>query len=175
MEALIQPDIGLSFWTILCFVLLLVILKKTAWKPLIDAINEREEGLRRNLDSADQARKESEKIRDELNARLAAVKTESNEMLEDAHKMAEKSKEAIIAAANKSAASKIASAKKEIEAERVRAFKDMKRKVSHISLMAASKIMGASVDESKNAEISERFIDEAEKEIFGINDDSSQK
>ena len=168
MEALIQPDIGLSFWTILCFVLLLVILKKTAWKPLIDAINEREEGLRRTMESADQARKEAEKIKDELNERLADLKTEIKEQLEDARKTATREKEAMLDDARKTAASIIASAKKEIEAERVSALKDMKRKVASISMMTVEKLMSDSVDEKKNAELTEKYLAEAEKGELGI-------
>lgn len=163
MEALIQPDIGLSFWTILCFVLLLLILKKTAWKPLMDAINEREEGLRRTMESADYARKEAEKLRDELNARLAGLKTEIKEQLEDARKTAAKEKESMLEDARKSAASIIASAKKEIEAERASALKDMKRKAARISMMAAGKILADSVDEKKNAALAEKYIAEAEE------------
>ena len=172
MEALIQPDIGLSFWTILCFVLLLVILKKTAWKPLMDAINEREEGLRRTMESADYARKEAEKLRDELNERLAGLKTEIKKQLEDARKTAAKEKESILDDARKDAASIVASAKKEIEAERARAVKDMKRKIAKISTMAAGKMLPEFIDGEKNAEISEKYVAEAENS--GIRLDSSQ-
>ena len=174
MEALIQPDIGLSFWTILCFLLLLLILKKTAWQPLMEAINEREEGLRRTMADADQARREAEKIRDELNARLADVKNEVKEQLEDARRLAAKEKEAMIADARKSAAAIIASAKKEIAPERASALKDMKRKVSRISIMAAGKILASSIDEKANSGLAEKFIDEAEKDIDGIMRSSAQ-
>jgi len=173
MEALIHPDIGLSFWTIVCFVLLLLILKRTAWKPLMDAINEREEGLRRTMESANQAQKEAEKIRDELNSRLADLKSEIKEQLEEARKTASKEKEAMIADARKSAASIIAAAKKEIEAERAAALKDMKKKVSRISMMAAGKILQDSITGKENDALVEKYISEAEKSNLGFKDGSN--
>lgn len=174
MEALIQPDIGLSFWTILCFVLLLLILKKTAWKPLIDAINEREEGLRRTMESAEQARKEAEKIKDELNERFAELNSEIKERLEEARKTAAEEKEKIIEDARKSAASIVSAAKKEMDAEKSNALKDMKRKFARISMMTAEKLLADSVDEKKNAELAEKYVAEAEQKEIEINNDSAQ-
>ena len=164
MEALIRPDFGLSFWTIVCFVLLLVILRKTAWTPLINAINEREEGLRIARESTDQARIEAERVRDELNSRLAGLKSEIKEQLEDARKTAAREKEAMRADARKSAAGIIASAKKEIEAERAEALRDMKKRVAEISLMAAGQVLRKNMNSKANEELAGQFLAEIEKD-----------
>ncbi|MFA7008529.1 MAG: hypothetical protein WC204_06675, partial [Elusimicrobiales bacterium] len=63
MEALIRPEFGLMFWTILIFVLLVLVLSKTAWKPLMKAVEERERSLRHDREAAEKARLEAEKIR----------------------------------------------------------------------------------------------------------------
>ena len=55
---LVSPEIGLIFWMTLCFVLLILILKKYAWKPILDAVNEREEGIKNALLSAEKAKEE---------------------------------------------------------------------------------------------------------------------
>ena len=174
MEALIQPDIGLSFWTIVCFLLLLFILKKSAWQPLMNAINEREEGLRRTMESADHAKKEAERIKDELNARLADLKTEIKEQLDEARKAAAKEKEAMLSDARKRTALMMESTKKEIEAEKNAAMRDIRRKISEISMLTAEKILSNSVDADANAGIAEKYLAEVEKERPEISRDLRQ-
>lgn len=163
MEALIHPDIGLSFWTIICFILLVLILSKTAWKPLINAINEREEGLKRTRESTDLARLEAEKIKKELDSRLADLKNEIKNQLDEARKAARKEKDSMLEDARRTALAITESAKKEIEVQRAEALRDMRRKISEISLATAGKMLNNTVDQRLNGELAEKCLVEIEK------------
>ena len=82
MEALIRPEIGLMFWTITCFVLLALVLSRTAWRPLIAAVEEREHALKTDRHAAETARAQAEKIKVEMAAQLAAMKDEVRRLID---------------------------------------------------------------------------------------------
>ena len=96
MEALIKPEFGLAFWTITCFVLLVFVLSKTAWKPLLKTVEERERAIKNDRQSAEAARAEAEKLKTEMEARLAALKAEIQRRLDEAKTVAEEEKPQVL-------------------------------------------------------------------------------
>ena len=128
------------------------------------AISEREEGLKKAKESTDFALKEAEKVRKELDSRLAELKTEIKERMDEARSAARKEKDALLDDARKSAAAITESAKKEIEAERVAALRDMRRRVSEISILTTEKVLKNVVNVGVNAQITDKYLGEVEKE-----------
>ena len=81
MNPLVQPDPGLYIWTILVFVVLVVLLTKFAWRPLLDALDRRQESIRKSLDDARQARQELERLRTESTRILVEARTEADAII----------------------------------------------------------------------------------------------
>jgi F-type H+-transporting ATPase subunit b len=162
MEALIRPEFGLMFWTILIFVLLVMILSKTAWKPLIKAVEEREHAIRRDRESAEKARAEAEKIKAELEQSMASFKAGVERRLAEAGEEGNRERLLVIEDARKSAALLIESARKELETSRNDLARELKEKVAEIAFMAAEKVLLKTIDQKANTELVGRFLKELE-------------
>lgn len=164
MEALIKPEFGLMFWTITCFLLLMLLLSKTAWKPLMQALAERERALKADRDTAESCRVEAEKLKAELAAQLASMKAEVTRRLDEARASAEKEKDLLIEDARKSAALIVEAAGREIEAQKLEAARDLRNKVAELSVLAAENILMKQLDHRANTELSVKYLAELEKE-----------
>jgi F-type H+-transporting ATPase subunit b len=164
MEALIKPEFGLMFWTIACFVLLAVLLSRTAWKPLLHAVEERERAIKHDRSAAETARAEAEKARAELDAKLAELKAEISRRMDEARAMAEKEKDILISEARKSAEVIVDAARREIEAQKTEAVRDLKNKVAELAVLAAERIMLKQLDHRANTDLASKYLAELEKE-----------
>src|SRR6056300_1606603 len=132
MDKLIQDfSYGLFIWQVLVFVLLIFLLRKFAWKPILDAVNEREESIEGALKSAEKAREEMKSLQANNEAVLKEAREEQNKMIAEA-------KDAAAAEADKT----IASAKAAIEAEKTAAIAELKNQAASLSIDVAEKILG---------------------------------
>jgi len=164
MEALIRPEFGLTFWTILCFVLLVVLLSKTVWGPLMRSVDERERALKQDKQAAESARAEAEKIRAELDAKLAQLKAEIQQRMDEARATAEREKDMILDGARKGAAVIVESSRREIEEQKAEAARDLKNKVAELSVLAAEHILMKQLDHRANSDLSTKYLAELEKD-----------
>jgi F-type H+-transporting ATPase subunit b len=162
MEALIRPEFGLMFWTILIFCLLVLILSRTAWKPLMKAVEERERGIRHDREAAEKARTEAEHIRTELDARLAAFKAETERRLEEVSAEGHRERDLIIEEAHRSAALLTDSAKKELEAQKNDLENQLRSRVGELAFMAAEKVLFKTIDQKANKELVGQFLKDLE-------------
>jgi len=142
MEKLINEfSIGLFFWQSLLFILLLLLLRKFAWKPILNAVNDREEGIKNALAEADRARQEMQNISADNEKILKEARTERDAMLKEARTI----KENVIAEAKEEAkvqANKmIEQAKVAIENEKVAAMTELKSHVADLSIDIAEKVV----------------------------------
>ena len=164
MEALIRPEFGLMFWTILCFGLLVLLLSKTAWQPLLHAVEERERAIKHDRHAAETARADAEKIKSELDAKLSELKAEIGRRLDEARLSAEKEKDILIEEARKSAGLIVESSLREIEAQKTEAARELRGKVAELSVLAAERILLKQLDHRANTDLSSRYLAELEKE-----------
>ena len=164
MEALIKPEFGLTFWTVLCFILLVVTLGKTAWEPLMRSVEERERAIKHDRHTAEAARAEAEKIKADLEKRLADLKAEIARRLDEARVSAEKEKDLLIEEARRSAALIIDNSRREIEAQKAEAARDLKNKVAELSVMAAERILLHNLDHRANTDLASKYLADLEKE-----------
>lgn len=139
--SLIKPGIGLIVWTTVVFVLLLILLSKYAWKPILNAIKEREEGITKALSSAEAAKKEMQDLKSANEMILTQARTERDAMLKDARD----AKEAMISEAKAKAKSEseriLASAREQITNEKNAAITELKNQVAVLSIEIAEKIL----------------------------------
>lgn len=162
MEALIRPESGLMFWTIFIFVLLVLILSKTAWKPLMKTVEERERALRSDREGAEKARREAEKLKAELDAGMASLKLDIESRLAEARAEGVRERDLIIEDARKSAALLIDSAKAELESQKNAMVKELKNKIAELSFLAAEKVLHKTIDQRTDKELVNRFLHELE-------------
>lgn len=169
MEALIRPELGLTFWTITCFVLLALLLSRTAWRPLLQAVEERERAIRHDRTTAETARAEAEKIKAELEARLTELKAEVTRRMDEARASAEKEKDILIEEARKSAGIIVEASRREIEAQKQEAARELRNKVAELSVLTAERIMLKQLDHRANTDLASRYLAELEKEHPDLN------
>ena len=142
MEKLISNfSFGLFIWQTIIFVGLVLLLKKFAWKPILDAVNEREEGIKNALLSADNARKEMQNLQADNQRILQEARIERDSLLKDAREMKDK----MVADAKNEAQAQglkmIEQAKAAIESEKNAAMAELRTQVSNLSIEIAEKLL----------------------------------
>ena len=151
---LVTPEIGLIFWTTVVFSLLLVVLKKYAWKPILSAVDERNKSIEDALKAADKAKEEMLSLNADNERILMEAKKERDVLLKEGKEIKEK----VIAEAKDKAkleADKIlASAKEQITNEKMKAITELKNQVAELSIEIAEKIIKSELqDVNKQKEL----------------------
>jgi F-type H+-transporting ATPase subunit b len=163
MEALLRPETGLIIWTMLTFALLVVLLGKFAWKPLLRAIEERENYLRAEKEAAEQAKNAAEKIRNELDERLSVIRGEAQATIEAAYAEGAQARNEIVEEAKGTARAMMEKARRELEAEKQRLVDELRKEVAELSVMAAEKILKRKMDSAIQKEVLEDFFRELDQ------------
>jgi F-type H+-transporting ATPase subunit b len=162
MEALVKPEFGLMFWTISIFIILLILLSKFTWKPLIQAIEDRENNLRQERETAQRDREEAELIRENLDEKLAELKKNIGLKLDEARKDGQKQRDKILSEARDNAQKLLENSRKALSAEKDKLAKELKNDIAEISLKAAEKVLKKSVDANINKTIVADLISDIE-------------
>ena len=146
--ALVTPAIGLMFWTCVVFVLLLVLLKKFAWKPILDAVDERNESIDNALKAADKAKEEMAALNADNERILIEARKERDLLLKEAREI----KENIITEAKEIAVSEadkiIISAKEQINNDKMKAITELKNQVAELSIEMTEKILKSELSDA---------------------------
>jgi len=146
---LVTPHIGLVFWTTLCFAILLFILGKYAWKPILAAVAEREQSIETALSRAEAVKEEMARLTSENEALLKSARAERDAILSEATKV----KNQIIAdakeAAQKEGSRQIELARIEINSQKAIAMADVKHQVASLSLEIAEKVLRKQFEDQK--------------------------
>jgi F-type H+-transporting ATPase subunit b len=161
LASLIEPGIGLIFWTSITFILLLVLLGKFAWKPILKAIKTREENIAQALASAESALNDVRELKSNNEKIMAKAREERDELLKEARE----AKEVILAEAKVKATKEteriLASAREQINNEKNAAIADLKNQVASLSIEIAEKILKSELsnDEKQKALVSNLMKD----------------
>ncbi len=152
LNPLVKPDIGLLFWTTVTFLILLVLLRKFAWKPILGAVKAREESIDKALDQAEKAREEMAQLKSDNEKILKEARMERDEMLKDAREMKESMINEAKAKASTEADRIIETAREQIENEKMAAITELKNQVGRMSIEIAEKILRKELDKQENHE-----------------------
>lgn len=158
---LVTPSIGLIFWTTLAFVVLLILLRKFAWKPILSAVNTREESIKNAMNAAEEAKKEMANLTSTNERLLNEAREERDSLMKEAREM----KVEIIAKAKEEATSEgekmIVNAKAAIETERKSAIADLKNQVASLSIDIAEKIVKGNLSgDDKQKQLVNELVEE---------------
>ncbi len=143
---------------IINFAIMLLLLTKFAWNPLLKILAERQARIAGQIEAADQERIAAEKLRAEYQQQMHNAKSDAQAIVDKALKMADNTKDEIIAGAREEHARLMAAAQDNIARERQQALEDIRSEVVAISVAAAAKIIGHSLDEKINARLVDDFI-----------------
>ena len=155
MEKLLdQFSVGLFFWQAIIFLVLLFLLRKYAWKPILTSVINREESIKEGLESAEKAKEQMRQLKEDNKALLAEARLERDQIVKDARE----AKDKMIANAKETAkaegAKMIEAAKAVIQAERTAAVNDLKSQVAELSVSIAEKVIKNEVSsDAKQQEI----------------------
>ena len=161
--SILSAPVGLIFWTSLAFIILLVLLKKFAWKPILKTLKERDDFIEKSIKSAEEAKAEMSNLKAQNEELLAEARLEREKILKEAKEM----QDSIIAEAKKTATQEsdrmIANARVEIEKEKSNAMSEIKSQVANLSLEISEKILKSELsDKAKQSEIIELHLKEAQ-------------
>ncbi len=158
---LVSPDPGLFIWTILTFLVLLGLLTKFAWKPLLAALDKRQQTIARALEDARLAREEIERVKQESVQVLNKARLDAEAIVSRARSDASVFHEEMRQKAIGDAQNIVARAEKQIELEKNRAIKDIRRETVDLSLAIATKLIHRNLSKDDNVAL----IDDAIKQI----------
>lgn len=162
MEKLLQPNFGLIFWTIVNFLILVILLAKFAWKPIINALDAREKKIKDDISSAQLARAEAQKIQQEMEAKLEELSSQSAQKLKEAQEIANEEKKKMLDSAAAQANAMVEQAKAEIAGETQKAIEALKAQMAETTLLALKKIITKQEDESSSRKQVEAILKEIE-------------
>ena len=142
MEKLIEDfSLGLFFWMSILFLALLFLLRKFAWKPILDSVNEREEGIRNALASAEDAKKEMQNLQASNEQLLKDARAERDAMMKEAREIKDKMISDAKDEAKEVAAKLIQNAQASIESEKQAALSELKHQVAELSIGIAETVV----------------------------------
>jgi len=150
--SLVTPAVGLMFWTCIVFTLLVILLKKFAWKPILSAVDDRNEKINSALEAAERAKIEIENLNNDNERILLEAKSERDQLLKEARDI----KDVIIKEAKEKASLEsekiLNSAKDQINNEKMKALTELKNSVAALSIDIAEKVLRNELKEKTNQE-----------------------
>jgi len=158
---LVTPNVGTIFWMIIVFGIVAFVLKRFAWKPILNALTEREQSIESALSAAQQARREMESLKAGNEELLAKAQKEREAIMREALKLKENILSEAKVKADRALQFSVENAKKQIENEKAKAIEEMKKQMAELSFLIAEKILRKEMSDSKSHnELVKQLIEE---------------
>ncbi len=158
------PDViywGDVIFSLGMFIILLLLLRKFAWGPIVNMMKEREEHIAKEIDTAEKSRQDAEKYLEEQRKEVERARDEAQSIIETARKTSEKQGEDIVAQARSEAERLKENALADISREKEQAVAELREQVGTLSVMIATKIIEKELDEKEQEKLIEEYIQEA--------------
>lgn len=156
--SIMQLNPGLTFWTIVTFIVVLVVLRLTAWKPIVSMLDEREKTIRDAIEGAKRERLEAEKLLAEQKDAIANARREAAELIRKNQADVELAREAALVKAKEEADLLLQNARKAITEERAKAVAEIRSTAVELAIAAAGKLLETNLDEAKQRKLAEDFL-----------------
>jgi F-type H+-transporting ATPase subunit b len=160
-SGLIKVVPGLMIWTIVCFLITLFVLRRYAFGPIQNMLDERRERIRRSIEEAEKARTEARKLLEEHRALIAQARGQAEEILSEARKVADSQRQRVKEETEADRQRRLEETKRQIEAETHRALEQIRAEVADLTLIATAKVTGKVLDDSDHR----RLIEDAIKDL----------
>ena len=155
---LTDVNFGLALWTVVLFILFAVLMTKLGWRPLLNAIEEREKGIRGAVDGAQKAHAEAQALLAQHKEMLRDAGREREEIIKRALKEAEQLKADLTARARAESDQMVQRAREQIEREKGQAILELRAQVADLAMQAASKIVASSMTPEAQRKLVDEFI-----------------
>lgn len=162
--SLLDINPGLTFWTIVTFLLVLFVLRWKAWGPILSMIEEREKAIQEAIDSAKRERQEAEKLLGEQKQAIAEARREAAELVKKNQAEVERIREELIAKSRKDAEDMLTAARKQIDDEKNKALAEVRAVAVDLAIDAARKLVESSLDEAKQRELVTDYINKVQSQ-----------
>jgi F-type H+-transporting ATPase subunit b len=149
---------GLTLWTAITFLVLLVVLSRFAWGPIVKMLNDRERTIRDAIDSAKKERAEAERLLGEQKLSLAKAQREAAELAKRNQQEVEALRQELTERARKEADELVASARRQVQEEIHKARAELKAQVADLAIDAAGRLVKANLDEKSQRALVEEYI-----------------
>jgi F-type H+-transporting ATPase subunit b len=159
---LVQPDPGLFIWTILTFLVLVALLAKFAWRPLLDALERRRATIAKALEDAQQARQELERLQRESAEMMRQARVEAESIISRSRSDAEALREELKQKSRAEAAAIVKNAENQIQMETARAIQQIRSETVDLSVAIASKILKRQVSKEDHEGLIEDTLKQVE-------------
>ena len=169
-NALIQVTPGLMIWTIVCFLVTLFVLKRFAFGPVQQMIDQRRERIKQSLEEADHARAEARELLEEHRKLLAGARTDADEILGEARRIGEANERRMREELEADRQRRLEETRKQIEAETRRALEQIRLEVVDLSLLAATKVTRKSLDDADHKRLIEEAVGELDFSVLERNE-----
>ncbi len=154
---------GLIIWTWITFIVVLFILRKVAWGPLLKSVEDREKNIVNAIESAKRERSEAEKLLAEQKTAVAQARQEAADQVRKTQAELEKFREELMGKARKEADDLKAEARRTIDEERGKAVAELKAEAVRLSLQVAEKLIVEKLDDAKHQQLAQQFVGDLTK------------
>ena len=149
-----------AIFAIINFIVLVVVLKIFLYKPVCNMLDRRKEEVANNLNSAEEAKLEAQKLKDEYASQIQNARSEAQDIINQAAKIGEQTKADIVNEAREEAARLTAKAQDEIAREKTEALNEIRNEIADLAVMAASKVVGKTIDVADHQNMVNNFVKE---------------
>ena len=158
---LVTPNVGLMIWTLLAFVIAMLVLRKYAWPAITEALDKRQRAIEESIDTAERTRADAQQILQEYRERLREARAQADEIVARARKAGEVHEREALEKAKIQREELLEQTRRDIEAETRRAIQEIRNEVADLTILATEKVTRKSLDEDDQ----KRLVEEALREL----------
>jgi F-type H+-transporting ATPase subunit b len=162
-EQIPPTDWGLQIWTLVTFLVLLVLLSKFAFKPIAQALDRRGEAIKKSIEEAEKQRAEAKKLMDDYQKQLAEARNEAKKIMDEGKALGENVRKEVVEKANAEATALMQRAQEEIQRQKEKGVQELKDTVASLSVQIASKVIEKEVNEATHRQLVENLIKDLAK------------
>jgi F-type H+-transporting ATPase subunit b len=153
-----KPEPGLIIWTLISFFILLILLKKVAFPPILKGMKKREETIKQQLEEAQKTKREAEDLLEGYKRQLAEARSEAQKIINEGKSLGENMRKEIVQKAQAESNQIVKRAQEEIELQKQKAILELQEKIADLSIMAATKIINKSLNTEDNRRLVEEYV-----------------
>ncbi|NLO89357.1 MAG: F0F1 ATP synthase subunit B [Clostridia bacterium] len=155
-----QIDLNEFIWAIINFLVLLALLYKFLWNPILNTLDKRREEISSNLSSAESMKQQAEEMLEEYKRKIAEAKSEAQDIINQANRAAEETRNTMMSQAHEEAARITEKAREEIRREKEQAMKEVRDEIATLAVMAAGKVLEKSMTKEDHEKLVRDFLSE---------------
>ena len=153
-----EAEPGLMIWTVISFFILLILLRKFAYKPLVGMMHKREETIRESIEEAERTRESAEELQEKYKQLIAEARNEAKKIIDEGKVLGEQARKDMITKANEESSQIVKRAQEQITLETERALSELRTQIADLSIAAASKVIERSLSKEDHMNLLEEYV-----------------